>query len=369
MASSPTTTDLWHAAQRAARDGRKRLVAALGLVASVAVASAVAWGGRIAAGEGAFAVPFARPLALVLEPLREAWHHDRDLCLLGWVLAHVVAQVLLWGRFGGHLHRLAVLDLAGAPRESSAEVSRFARHRWRAFTGARLAFVLGVVAPLVAVGVLALLGRLPGAWGGLGLAVAAAAGGALALVAVLVLGGGVMGGFLTGPLIAAEGGDAFEAVTGAYGHVLEGLPALLGRRLLFLGGVLLGSGWRLLRTGLVLLLGHAALSQGAPETYDRVLALLGSGGTPPDAARLGLTFGHHVAALTVLAVVAGLMLFWAADLVARVVCARSAVYLLTRRAVEHVPVDRLRAAPRVRAATGAREAGFEEVHRLAGDDA
>ena len=367
MTTPPTSADLWHAARREGHDVRKRVVAALGLVIGMAAAVGVAVVARLVGGEALADVPWTRPVELVLGPLRGAWLEDRDLALGLQLLAHAVVLLLVAARFGGELHRLAIVDLAGAPRESGADARRFARRHLRAFYGARMAYVAGVIVPIVAIGALALAGRLPGALGGIGLAVAVAVGGALAILAALVALGGAFGGFLTGPLVAAEGADAFDAVTRAYGYTLDGLPMLLVRRAWFFVGVLLGSAVRALRGLLALLFGHAALSVGAPEAWARARAVLAAGGTPPDADRLGLGFGDHLAAAVALAVLAGYVLYVLADFVSRVVCARSAVYLLTRRERDHVPVQVLRAAPRVREATRPEDAGFEEVARLAED--
>ncbi|MGE0190924.1 MAG: hypothetical protein AB7T63_02680 [Planctomycetota bacterium] len=368
MTPPPTATDLWHAAGREGRDVRKRVVAALGLVVGVAAAMVVAVGARLLAGQALGDLPWLRPVELVLGPLRDAWLEDRDLALGLQLLAHAAVLLLVAARFGGELHRLAVVDLTGSHRESGVDARRFARAHVGAFYGARMAYVVGVVAPVVAIGTLALAGRLPGVLGGAGLAFAVAVGGALAVVAALVLLGGAFGGFLTGPLVAAEGADAFDAVTRAYGYTIDGLPALVLRRAWFFLGVLLGSALRAVRGLIGLLLGHAALSVGAPDSWARARAILAAGGTPPDAERLGLGFGDHLVGAVALAVVAGYVLYVLADFVARLVCARAAVYLLTRRDRDHVPVHVLRAAPRVREATRPEEAGFEEVARLGEDE-
>ena len=64
---------------------------------------------------------------------------------------------------------------------------------------------------------------------------------------------------------------------------------------------------------------------------------------------------------------AGLVAMWLADLVCRVVCARTGVYLLLRRAIDGAPVDSLRTGPQQRGPEDAAAAGFIEVNRV-GDD-
>ena len=145
-----------------------------------------------------------------------------------------------------------------------------------------------------------------------------------------------------------------------------GLPVLLGRRLLFGAGVLLGALWRLALLLAVLFLVHGICTAVAPDRLNRIDAIWHAGGPPLDAQRLGVGWADHVAAWVGLALVAAFALLWLADTISRVVCARVAVYLLTRRDQDGVAVDHLRASPQIRAATTAEAAGFVEVDRLGG---
>ncbi len=361
----PTAAELWRAAQREGRDVRKRVVAALGIAASIAAAYAVGVASHLFAGTAIGAVPWMRPLDAIFDPLLDAWRTDRDVVLALLLLAHGAAQMVVGARFGGELHRLAIVDLSGGPREAGEDARRFARGRFRTFLGARAAYGAGFVAPIVALIAVALLGR---ALGGFGVAAAIVAGAALALVAAIVATGWLAGGFLAGPIVAAEGADAFEAVTRSYGYAVEGWVELSARRAWFGLGVVFGTLQRALVASFALLIGHATLSIGAPEAWARVRAILAEGGLPSDAARLGLGWGDRIAALLTLAVLAALAMYVLADFVARIACARSAVYLVTRRAHDRIPVGVLRVAPRVREATRAEDAGFREVVRLPEED-
>ena len=369
MWTSTSTRELWHAARRAARDGRKRFVALLGVLFSLPVAWGAAAISRLLGGREVFGEALLRPWDYILDPIGDAYWADDDLRLVAILLWHVVTQALLWAYFGGRLHRLAIVDLAAGIKEDASAADRFARRHWRSFAGARLAWWAGAMAPLLALVAAAWLGRLPGLWGGIGLVVAIVGGVALAYTAVRIGCVGVMGGFLTGPALASEASDLFDAVTRARRYVRADMPALLGRRLLFGAGVLLGTLWRALLLGAVLFLLYAILTRVCPERMNRLDALWAAGGTPPDAARLGVTWTDRLGAWAGLGLVAGFALLWLADLVSRVACARSAVYLLTRRSVDGDPLSDLRASPQPLAATTAEEAGFVEVQRPGSDPA
>ena len=243
--------------------------------------------------------------------------------------------------------------------------SRFARRHWRGFVGARVALWLGILVPLVGAVVLALPGRLPGWLGALLLAVAVGAAVLLALAAVLVAGVTAVAGFLAGPTVAAEDSDAFDAVSRTFTYASHGLPRLVALRLLFAGGVLLGTTWRFLRMLAAGGLAWVALRLGAgPAGLDRALAILEAAGTPADAARLGVLRQDYVVAF-VLALAAGsLVVLWLADLVSRVCCARMGVYLLRRQEVDRVPPNTLHTPSRRPGHLSADEAGFIEVGRV-----
>lgn len=365
------TADLWHAAGRAARDDRKRLIAVQGVLWSAPVLVLGGLLARLATQGAASAVEGLRhPFALILTPLRDAYFADADLAVLGYIGWQVLLLVLLWGYFGGVLYRLAVVDLALGSKEDAAAATRFARRHWRGLVGSRLAIWLAILLPLGAAVLLAMTGRIPGVFGGILLAIAVAAIAGLVLVAVVVATVNAAAGFLTGPTVAAEDSDAFDAVSRTFTYAAAGLPRLVGWRLLFFGGVLIGTGWRFLRTALVIGIGWACLRLGAGEdVIERVSAILGAMGTPADADRLGLGWTDYLVAVVVAIVFAGLTAMWLADLVSRVVCARTGVYLLLRRAIDGAPVDSLRTGPQNSGhegtgQEGAEAAGFIEVNRI-----
>ena len=294
-----------------------------------------------------------------------AYEADADVALLGYLLWQGLLLTLLWGYFGGAIYRLAAVDLIRKRREDGRRSFAFARRHWRGFVGARLALWLGAGLPLVAAVLLALVGRWEGPLGGLLLAVAAAAAFLLAFVACMIGSVGVVAGFLTGPTVACEDSDAFDAVSRTFLYAGAGLPRMVLYRLLFFAGVLLGAGWRFVRSAFALLLAYACLRLGGGEqVMDRVGAILQAFGAPPDADRLGVLGTDYLVAGVVVLGVCALSVLWLADLVTRIQCARTAVYLLLRHDIDQVPLTELRTPPRIQTSRSAEEAGFVEVGRI-----
>lgn len=361
------TVDLWHAAGRAARDDRKRLVALQGVLWSAPVLVLGSLLSHVVThGVGPALDGLGQPFRFVMAPLVGAYEADADLRMLGYLLWQLLLLVMLWGYFGGVLYRLAAVDLACGEKETPAAASGFARRHWRGLVGARLAIWLAIALPLGAAALISMGGRLDGLFGGILLAVAVIATAGLALVSVVIATVNAAAGILAGPTVAAEDSDAFDAVSRTFTYAAAGLPQLVGWRLMFFGGVLLGSGWRLVRTLLVLGLGLACLRLGAGAgAVDRALAILDALGAPPDADRLGVGTADYLVAGAIALVVAGLVAMWVADLVARVICARTGVYLLVRRATDGVAVSTLRTVPQQPAGPqDAASAGFVEVDRI-----
>lgn len=369
--------ELWHAAGRIARDGRLRQVARWGLLCSAPVlllGSAtwqLIWG---AAGAGGAARPLAaRPLAYLLAPLDQAWRCGCDAALVGYLLWQWMLLTLLWGYFGGILYRLAAVRLTqgrvpGKPAgagEARAATSLFVRAHWRGFAGARLALLLGTTLPLLLASLLATVGRLDGWIGGVLLALVVLVVVLLAALSVVVGSACLMGGFLTGPTIACEDSNSFDALSRAVGYAAAGLPRLCLMRLQFFAGTLIGSAWRLLLTGAVVGLTLAVLRLGAgADAMARIEAVLGARGVPADAARLGLTAGDYLAAIALGLALFVLLLRWAADAVARVHCGQTAAYLVLRREIDHVVTDELCTRPAAPTFRTAAEAGFHERDRI-----
>jgi hypothetical protein len=360
------TIELWHAAGRSARDGRKRFVALMGVLASAPLllaGSAVLH--VLSPGDLGVLEDLSRPLVYVGRPVTQAYEADADVALLGALAWYGLLLTLLWAWFGGVLHRQAAVDIATGRKEPGAAAVAFARRHWRSFAGARVALWLGFVVPLAVAAGLALLGRLPGAFGGVLLVVATLAAGLLALVAVSSGSLAAAAGFLAGPAIACEDSDAFDALSRTTAYAAAGLPRLVALRALFFCGVLLGSLWRLLRAAAAFLLALGVVSLGAgPGALDGALAVLEAGGPPGDAARLDLGAADYGLAAALAALALGLLVLWLADLVTRVVCARSAVFLRLREEVDGVAADRLRTPARGERALTAEQAGFVEVGRV-----
>lgn len=289
-------------------------------------------------------------------------HDDALGALLHVVLVGLLASVP-WALFGGAVARLAAVELAAGRREAPRDALAFARRHLRGFLGAKAALLLAVAVPVGLAFLVAMLGRLGGPLAPLFSSVAVAAVPALAMAAVVVGSLAALASWLTGPTIATEDSDAFDAVSRVFTYVAAGLPRLLGVRLLFLGGALLGALWRALRTGLALGLTGVALQVGAGrERVDGWLSALSGlvghgGGAPAPVADL-------LPALLLAAVVAGIAALWLADLACRVVCARVGAFLHLREAVDRVPADRLRTAPAGPAFLDAEAAGFVEVTRI-----
>ena len=358
--------DLWHAAGRAARETRKRRLATLGVLWSaplLLVGSFVSH--LLSAGPRGALDGIARPLPYVLAPLKRAYENDADVALLGYLAWQGVLLCLLWGWFGGLLHRMAAAELTQSQREDMRAIKAFGRRHWRAFVGARLALFVGTVVPLALAVLLATGGRIDGWLGGLLLTVAALAAVVLCFASVLVGSSCAVAGFLTAPTVAVEDSDAFDALSRTFGYAGAGLPRLLAVRLTFFSGVLLGSLWRLILTIATILAVLACLRLGAGHAaMDRLAAILGARGQPDDAARLGITFGDYLFAGVVSLLLFLLLVRWLADLVTRVICARCATYLVLRREIDLVPIDVLSTAPAVSPFRTAEEAGLVEVGRV-----
>ncbi len=358
-----TTREMWHAAGRAARDDRKRLLALQGLLWSGPLLVLGSFLARLPDPGGTD--DLRRPLHYVLDPLLSAWRADQDLALFGYVGLQVLLLALLWGLFGGAIYRLAAVDLTRQSREHGREALAFARRHWRGFVGARVALWLGILVPLAGAVLLALAGRLPGWIGAVLLAVAVGGTILLAIAAVVVASVNGVAGFLAGPTVAAEDSDAFDAVSRTFTYASHGLPRLVALRLLFAGGVLIGTAWRFLRMLAAGGLAWFALRTGAgPDGLDRALAILRAAGPPPDAARLGVASYDYVVAFALALGAGSLVILWLADLVSRICCARMGVYLVRRHEVDRVAPTTLHTPSRSPGHLTADEAGFIEVGRV-----
>lgn len=351
-------TEVWHATRRSARENAKRLTALQGVLFSIPVlllASFVT--NAITRGVDTATQLLMRPFESVTAPLVGAYEADADLALLGYLLWSALLLHMLWSFFAMALYRQAAVDLTEAGRESAQETNRYARRHGRSLLLARLCLWTAVLLPLALTVGVALSSRLPGVFGVAGGVIATGLAVGMGLLAAIVWSVDLAGGFLPGPVLACEASDAFDAVGRTFTFTRAELPRLLFLRVLFFFGVVLGSGWRLLRTVLALGLGYACLRFGLGEAaMDRIAAIWKAFGAPLDADRLGIEWGDYVLAMATALGAGSLALLWLADFVSRTLTARVAVYLLLRREVEDLPFHRLRAVP---AAPDASHAGHD----------
>lgn len=360
--------ELWHAAGRSAADAAKRRVAFLGLLLSAPTLLVGAVVSSLLAGH-AFA-GIDRPLGYVLAPLTRAHQADADLALLGYVALQALLLALLWSFYGTALHRLAAVDLTQGRRETTDGAYDFAARHWRGVLGAKVALFAGMLAPLALAFAFDHLARLDGWLGAVLLTAGIVVTVVLASVAVFVFIAWLVGGMLTTPVIATEDSDSFDALSRAIGYAGASLPRLTLWRLAFLGGALLGSAWRAVRLVVLLVVTYTVLRLGAgEEAIDRIHRILQAAGTPTGAERLELGWADQLAAA-----VAGLTLFflvgrWLADLIARIACARTGLYLALRGVIDKLPRTHLASAPVAPPFQDAAAAGFEEVARVASSDA
>lgn len=359
-----TWVALWHAAGRAAQDAKKRFLALQGVAVSGPALLFGSWLVGLVTLPAREA-PLTRPVAFLLEPLCVAYAQDRDGALLLWVVVELLLLALVWGFYGGALARLAAVELTGRGRERGPVALTFARRRLGALWGAPLLFAGALLVPLALAWGVGWLVELPGIFGGLLAPLVIALVIALSLLAVVGTSIVLACAFLARPAVVADDADVFDAVTRSVSYAWGGLPRLAAVRLWFLSGVLLGSGWRLLRTLLTAALAVWLLDRAlGSERLERLLAVLGARGMPQDAARLGLG-GFDVAAAVVLGLGAAVLVaLWLADLASRLACARVAAYLMLRRAVDRVEPTHLSTPPGETALQTAEEAGFEEVDRV-----
>ncbi len=342
-------TEVWHATRRAARENAKRLTALQGVLFSIPVllfASFVT--NALTQGLEPATRLLMRPFESVTAPLLGAYEADADLALLGYLLWAGLLLHMLWSFFAMALYRQAAVDLTQAGREDVRETNRFARRHGRSLLLARLCLWAAVLLPLLLTVGVGFSSRLPGVFGVAGGVVATGLAVGMGLLAAIVLSVDLAAGFLPGPVLACEASDAFDAVGRTFTYTRAELPRLLFLRVLFFLGVVLGSGWRLLRTLLALGLGYACLRFGlGAESMDRIGAIWKAFGAPIDADRLGIEWGDYVLAMATALGAGTLVLLWLADFVSRALTARVAVYLLLRRELEDLPFHRLRAVPAV----------------------
>ena len=155
----------------------------------------------------------SRPFADLLDPAAS---------LTEWSHAGLAAvwEVLVWGLVGGAIARVAMTDVSGGERPGVIRAIRYAAGRASALIAAPLAPLVGLgLFAVVAAGV-GLLFRIP--------SVGPAIGGSLAFVPLsagvvmaLIVVGLAAGWPLMTAAVAAEGEDAFDALSRSYGYIYQ----------------------------------------------------------------------------------------------------------------------------------------------------
>ncbi len=362
---------LWRATGRAANDGRKRLLAVLGVLLTGPVWWAGAFASRlIANGWGDATTGITRPFEYVLTPLKRAYYADHDIGMFGYLMWLWVLTVLLWGYFGGAINRMAATDIArpDGDREDASDVRAFASKHWRTFVGARLAPWFGVAALLGVIVLLSFAGRLPGGWGQTGKIIAVLASIPLASLAVVLASLHTLTGFLQAPTIACEDADLFDALSRPNVYAGAGRSRLVGTRVRYAWGAFAGILWQLARMVGALLLAWACIRVGAgTDGWDRAMAVIKAWGVPPDAERLGITMWDYVVAGTVMLGITALVVFFVGSVIVRVICGRTASYLSLRHAVDGTPTDVIHTPVRATYAMSVESAGNEASTRFSSE--
>lgn len=257
----------------------------------------------------------ARPFARVLDPAIGAPDMLRASALALWI-------ALVWGLFGGAIARIAVVDLAARERIGVWKALRFAAGRLVALVGAPLSPFVGLGFFGLICALFGLLYRIPGGSG-------ATAAGFLAFVPLLA--GLVMGLIVVGlaagwPLmvqtVAADGEDAFDALSRSYSYVYQRPWQLAGYTAAAWAIGVVGFLFVQVFAALVVRLTLWGLSMGGPR--ERLLRLFHPGaGEAADLA--GAVHSFWVAVVDLLAFGWVYAYFWSASAI---------IYLILRRDVD-----------------------------------
>jgi len=273
-------------------------------------------------------------------------------------LLHAVCSIVflaglfaIWAYFGGAITRLAVLEYGKDELPSLGEGVSYARDRFVAFAFTPLAPLIGMIAMALCLIVLGLLGRIP--YLGpvcLGLGHVAAPFLGLAIVFIAVY--GVVSFGLMFPAVSADGKDAFEGWSRAYGYLIWSPGRFFGYSALAL---VVG----IISCAVVALFGEALIcatvtcvnfglggAEGWIEYdwghYYRSLTSFFGGGRPALDVAMDVRVdegGRAVAAnaaVFAFMIVRGLVAGYA---IAYYFCANSIIYLLLRRDVDRIDID------------------------------
>ncbi|MEK7467759.1 MAG: hypothetical protein AAB074_10135 [Planctomycetota bacterium] len=138
-----------------------------------------------------------------------------------WTCAALLIGTAIWSLFGGAISRIAAVEIAKEDRIRTQEALSFAWRKWGSNFSSLVACVLGFVFFSSLIAVVALPGRIPGAgpWLALLPALLMPVLFVLGFIASLIGLGTVFGFPLFYPAVAAEGTDAFDAISRGFSYI------------------------------------------------------------------------------------------------------------------------------------------------------
>lgn len=285
----------------------------------------------------------------------------------GWTCAALLIFTAIWSLFGGAISRIAAVEIAKEDRIRTQEALSFAWRKWGSNFSSLVACALGFTFFCSLITVVALPGRIPGAGPWLGMLAA------LLMPVLLVLGfiasliglGTVFGFPLFYPAVAAEGTDAFDAISRGFSYIYSrpwhalgyGLVALVHGAISIAFIDLFGLG--------MLAVTCLALWAGMGENFKWVLDFgLGRASYPDVVAHGGTGLGWTAILLTSwLLLTAGLTLAYALSYMQSQL---TMIYFLLRQRVDELPMTYVYEEKEEEAAAEA--AGGEKAPAEAGKD-
>ncbi len=159
-------------------------------------------------------------VVMVPDALRVIYKQPFPVCFW-WTCAAILIGSAIWSLFGGAISRIAAVEIAKEDRIRTQEALSFAWRKWGSNFSSLVACALGFVFFCSLIAVVALPGRIPGAgpWFGLIPALLMPVLLVLGFIASLVALGTVFGFPLFYPAVAAEGTDAFDAISRGFSYI------------------------------------------------------------------------------------------------------------------------------------------------------
>lgn len=212
---------------RIARDPRKVVLGAVGVILSLAFLYVLAWFFhdviKVISHNASEDIRW-RTLHVLKDPLQFV-QAAFDLCIShlsidAWIFLIVlgVGFLLIWSYFGGAISRIAAVELARDERIEIREAHKFACRKYWAYLWAPIVPALGVVFFGLLIFLGALVGCIPVA-GDFFIGIFFPAALLFGFLIAVVLVGGVAGAGLMMPAISAEGTDSFDGISRAYSYV------------------------------------------------------------------------------------------------------------------------------------------------------